>query len=135
MPDDNAQPRNFKMTTTLDTTTEAYILPHNQQSAAMWSAGGEKYDRISRQIADAIEHCVDRLDPQPHEKILDVATGTGWTARRVQSRGAVVTGVDLGEDVIRAARRLDPRDELQLLPHQGSHGAVRVLPLVPAAAR
>ena len=61
------------------------ILQHNQASARVWSAGGPAYDRISRQIADALEHAVDRLDPKPGERILDVATGTGWTARRIAS--------------------------------------------------
>ena len=40
-----------------------------------------RYNEISRGIADSIEHCVLRLDPQPGEKILDLATGTGWTWR------------------------------------------------------
>jgi SAM-dependent methyltransferase len=62
--------------------------------------------RILGQIADAIEHAVDRLDPQPGERILDVATGTGWGARRVAERGARVTAVDFGSEVIEAAREL-----------------------------
>lgn len=82
------------------------ILPHNRSSARAWGAGGRAYDRISRQIADALEHAVDRLDPRPGEKILDVATGTGWTARRTAARGALVTGVDIGEEVITTAQEL-----------------------------
>ena len=58
------------------------IKQHNETAAARWSAGGAAYDRISRQIADLIEHCVDRLDPRPGERILDLATGTGWTDRK-----------------------------------------------------
>jgi len=88
------------------------ILLHNHEAARTWSSGGAGYDRVSHGIADAIEHCVDRLDPRPGEKILDVATGTGWTARRIAARGAAVTGVDFGEDVIEAARELDPHDEI-----------------------
>jgi SAM-dependent methyltransferase len=84
------------------------ILPHNRTSASSWGAGGQAYDRISRQIADAIEHVVDRLDPQPGEKILDVGTGTGWNARRMAARGAFVTGIDIGGEVIAAARDLSP---------------------------
>lgn len=30
------------------------IVPENEEAARTWSAGGEAYDRISRQIADAI---------------------------------------------------------------------------------
>lgn len=80
------------------------IQPQNVKLAATWNAGGQEYDRISQTIADSIEHCVTRLAPRPGERVLDVATGTGWTARRVAARGAAVTGVDLGEDLIAAAK-------------------------------
>jgi len=80
------------------------VLPHNERPASVWSAGGNDYDEISRGIADAIEHCVFRLNPQPGERILDLATGTGWTSRRVARRGAVVTGVDIAADLLASAR-------------------------------
>ena len=86
--------------------TTPAVLPTNIQAARTWGAGGEKYDQVSRGIADAIEHAVDALDPQPDERVLDVATGTGWAARRIAQRGAIVTGVDLGEEVIEAAKQL-----------------------------
>ncbi|MBW2629103.1 MAG: class I SAM-dependent methyltransferase [Deltaproteobacteria bacterium] len=86
--------------------TQPAVLPTNIQDARTWGAGGEKYDQVSRGIADAIDHAVDALDPQPGEHILDVATGTGWAARRIAQRGATVTGVDLGEEVIEAAKAL-----------------------------
>lgn len=84
------------------------IQSHNEGPAARWSAGGASYDRISRQIADLIEHCVDRLDPRPGERILDLATGTGWTARRIHGRGARVVGGDIAAGLLDAARRLSP---------------------------
>lgn len=83
---------------------EASIQTHNQRPAAVWSSGGPDYDRISRGIADSIEHCVTRLDPQPGERILDLATGTGWTSRQVALRGAKVIGVDIADDLIAAAK-------------------------------
>jgi SAM-dependent methyltransferase len=83
--------------------TEA-VQPHNLKLAATWNAGGKHYDRISQTIADAIEHCIIRLQPRPGERILDVATGTGLAARRVAVRGAMVTGIDLGADLIEAAK-------------------------------
>lgn len=86
--------------------TDSAVLPSNLGAARTWGAGGETYDLVSRGIADAIAHAVDRLDPQPEEKILDVATGTGWAARLIAERGAAVTGVDLGTEVIEAARML-----------------------------
>ncbi len=84
------------------------IRPHNERAAQTWGSGGSAYDRVSETIADALEHVVTRLAPQPGERCLDVATGTGWTARRIAARGAKVIGVDLGAGVIEAAKRLAP---------------------------
>jgi hypothetical protein len=71
----------------------ASIQPHNERPAAVWSSGGADYDQISRGIADSIEHCVLRLDPNSGERILDLATGR-WTCGR--SPGEItVTGVTL----------------------------------------
>jgi SAM-dependent methyltransferase len=82
------------------------VLASNARAARTWGAGGHKYDEISRGIADAIEHAVDALDPQPGERILDIGTGTGWAARSLAARGAIVTGIDIGAEVIEAARAL-----------------------------
>ncbi len=84
--------------------TSQAIQPHNIKAAATWNVGGQQYDRISQTIADSIEHCVIRLAPKSGDHVLDVATGTGWTARRVAARGATVIGIDLGADLIEAAR-------------------------------
>jgi SAM-dependent methyltransferase len=75
---------------------------------ASWSSGGRDYERISKMSADAIGHVVQRIMPQPGEWILDVATGTGWTARLIAASGAQVTGIDIGDGVIEAARALAP---------------------------
>jgi SAM-dependent methyltransferase len=85
-------------------TVAAAIEPHNAKPAAVWSSGGTRYDQVSRGIADSIEHCVLRLDPQPGERVLDLATGTGWTSRLVAKRGATVVGADIADDLIAGAR-------------------------------
>ena len=85
-------------------TMNSTIQAHNERPAAVWSAGGKDYDQISRGIADSIEHCVLRLNPQPGERILDLSTGTGWTSRVVARRGATVTGADIASDLLDAAR-------------------------------
>jgi SAM-dependent methyltransferase len=85
-------------------TLNAKIQQHNERPAAVWSSGGKDYDQISRGIADSIEHCVMRLDPQPGEHILDLSTGTGWTSRLVARRGATVIGADIASDLLDAAR-------------------------------
>lgn len=80
------------------------IQPHNERAAATWGAGGADYDGISRTIADSIDHCVLRLGLGPGDRVLDLATGTGWTARVAAARGAKVVGVDIGADLIEAAK-------------------------------
>jgi SAM-dependent methyltransferase len=84
--------------------TGGTVQPHNERPAAVWSAGGEGYDQVSRGIADSIEHCVLRLNPQPGERVLDLSTGTGWTSRVVARRGALVTGVDIASGLLEVAR-------------------------------
>lgn len=90
------------------------VEPHNMKSAAVWNSGGGRYEDISRSIADSIEHCVLRLNPQPGEKILDLATGTGWTSRLVARRGAEVTGVDIGADLIAFAKERAATEGLKI---------------------
>ena len=85
------------------------VRPHNQQSAVVWGTGGRDCDKISEHTSDAIEHLVRRVLLQPGERFLDIATGTGWTARpRLAAHGADVIGVDLGASVIEAAKTLAP---------------------------
>ena len=93
---------------------EPSIQPHNKKAAGVWNSGGGQYEEISRGIADSIEHCVMRLAPQPGERILDLATGTGWTSRVVARRGAKVVGVDLGPDLIAAASARAQEEKLDI---------------------
>src|SRR4051812_3314895 len=90
------------------------IEPHNERPAKVWSSGGSNYDAVSRGIADSIEHCVLRLNPQRNERILDLATGTGWTSRVVARRGAVVTGVDIATALLEAAERQAAAEQLPI---------------------
>lgn len=90
------------------------IQAHNQKAAATWGSGGSDYDKISESIADSIEHMLNRLWVQPGERVLDLATGTGWTARRLAQKGAEVTGVDIGDGVIAAAKDLARQTNLAI---------------------
>ena len=101
------------------------IQAHNERAAAVWSAGGKDYDSISRGIADAIEHAVFRLNPQPGERILDLSTGTGWTSRLVARRGAIVTGVDIASGLLDAARE---KAQVEMLPIDYRLGDAEDLP-------
>jgi SAM-dependent methyltransferase len=84
------------------------VLSHNERAAATWGSGGRDYDRVSEGVSEALAHLVNRVGPQQGERFLDVATGTGWTARLLSSRGATVIGVDIGAGVIEAAKALAP---------------------------
>jgi ubiquinone/menaquinone biosynthesis C-methylase UbiE len=95
------------------------IQPHNERPAKVWSSGGGDYDAISRGIADSLEHAVMRLNPRPGEKVLDLATGTGWTSRLVARRGATVTGVDIATGLLDAAERQASADGLSIRYLQG----------------
>lgn len=94
------------------------VLAHHRAAALMWGQGGSGYDDISYGLSDALAHTAQRLSARPDEQILDVATGTGWTARNVARAGARVTGVDISSELLSAAQRLSdhvrPRIEFQL---------------------
>lgn len=90
------------------------IQPDNVKPAMNWGSAGRAYEKFSEHFGDAICHCIDCLDPQPGERVLDVATGTGWAARRIAARGAEVHGIDFSKDLIDAARALAAEAELSI---------------------
>jgi len=93
-------------TTATATPERGAALPHNAQSAATWTLGGRDYDWISFGVSDALAHGAQRLAPGSGERILDVATGTGWSARNMALAGARTTGVDIAPDLLEAAGEL-----------------------------
>jgi ubiquinone/menaquinone biosynthesis C-methylase UbiE len=72
-----------------------------QRQSVMWGTG--PYQRVTETISDIHELVVERLDPQPGERWLDLACGTGAVAERAAARGAAVTGVDLAPALIKTA--------------------------------
>jgi SAM-dependent methyltransferase len=92
----------------------AAVLPHNERAAATWGSGGRDYEPVSEGVLDALLHLVNRIVPQQDERFLDVATGTGRTARLLSSFGATVTGVDIGTGVIEAAKMLAPEIDFRV---------------------
>jgi SAM-dependent methyltransferase len=99
-----------------DTKAPAGVLPHNTRAQSVWNAPGGRYDAISRSIADAIEHAVERLQPRPGERVLDLATGTGWASRIIANRfpGARVEGVDIADEMLAYARETAARQQLAI---------------------
>ena len=82
--------------------------------SSVWGKAGSSYEEFSEHFSEAIQHCVQLIDPGPGEKVLDVATGTGWAARLAARRESEVTGVDFSEKLIIAARELAGRDGLSI---------------------
>ena len=74
------------------------------RQSVMWGNG--PYERITNTIRDIHVLVVERLDPQPGEKVLDAATGTGAVAFLAAERGADVVGMDLAPVLIDTAREL-----------------------------
>lgn len=56
------------------------VKTHNAKFAALWNAASREYERVNQGIADSIDPCIACLQPKSGERVLDVTTGTGWTA-------------------------------------------------------
>jgi ubiquinone/menaquinone biosynthesis C-methylase UbiE len=78
------------------------VQAHNLKAQSVWNSAGGRYDQISHSIADAIEHAIERLEPKAAERILDLATGTGWGSRALAQRspGVKVTGADIADEML-----------------------------------
>ena len=72
-----------------------------QRQSVVWGTG--PYQNVTETLADIHELVVERLDPQPGERWLDIATGTGAVAELAARRGAAVTGIDLAPALIETA--------------------------------
>ncbi len=105
-------------------TEETAVREHNTVPSATWSSAGRAYDEVSRGIADAIDHCIGRLAPKSGDLILDVATGTGWTARRIAERDIHVTAMDFAPDVLSAAKEIAAARNLDIKFEQGDAEAM-----------
>lgn len=84
------------------------------RAATTWGVAGSNYEGFSAHFADALSHCVQRLAPRAGEAVLDVATGTGWTARLAAARGASVTGLDFSEELVASAREIAEQQALDI---------------------
>jgi ubiquinone/menaquinone biosynthesis C-methylase UbiE len=70
-----------------------------------------------------VEMILDRLQPRPGERLLDIACGTGVVARRAFARmGGVgqIVGIDLSDEMLAVARTAEPRVDWR----QGDAGAL-----------
>ena len=68
-----------------------------------WEAGD--FSQIAKHIESAAEEFVGRLNIQPGMKVLDVACGNGNLAVAAARRGADVTGIDIADNLVEAAKK------------------------------
>src|ERR687895_1120626 len=73
-----------------------------QRQSVMWGNG--PYQRITETLGDIHDLVVERLDPQPGERWLDLACGTGAVAERACRAGASVVGIDLAPVLVETAQ-------------------------------
>lgn len=66
----------------------------------------ERYARTARFVAEYGASVLERLDPQPGERILDVGCGDGALTIEIERAGASVVGVDASDEQIGAAKAL-----------------------------
>jgi len=78
----------------------------------MWSLG--EYEELARRFAPIHDRLVAKLDPQPGERWLDLATGTGAVAVRAAAAGADVVGVDIAPRMLEIARSKTPEIRFEL---------------------
>jgi cyclopropane fatty-acyl-phospholipid synthase-like methyltransferase len=106
---------------------------------AEWWGEGD-YELRERAYAPIHERLIERLDPQPGERVLDVACGLGAIAARAARAGAEVTAIDLAP--VAAFRRrqlrrrgLELRRDLRARPAPRRRRALARLPLAPGSDR
>jgi ubiquinone/menaquinone biosynthesis C-methylase UbiE len=73
-----------------------------QRQAVLWGAG--PYHGVTETIADIHQAVLERLEPQPGQRLLDLACGTGAVAELAATAGAEVVGVDIAPALIEQAR-------------------------------
>jgi SAM-dependent methyltransferase len=73
-----------------------------QRHAVVWGSG--PYQGITETITDIHQTVIERLDPKPGERLVDLACGTGAAAERAAATGAEVVGVDIAPALIEQAK-------------------------------
>lgn len=68
-----------------------------------WEAGD--FAEVAKNIETVAEDFVNRLDIKPGMKVLDVACGSGNLAVIAAEKGADVTGIDIADNLIEAAKK------------------------------
>ncbi|HET6285075.1 MAG TPA: methyltransferase domain-containing protein [Polyangia bacterium] len=78
----------------------------------IWDA--QLYEQQAKFVHQRAADLVSLLAPQPGERILDLAAGTGELTAAIAAAGAEVVGVDVSEAMVAAARRTFPALEFMV---------------------
>lgn len=100
-----------------------------EHALELFSGLPSRYDRVGAVMSFGQDPrwrraMIDAVDPQPGQRVLDVATGTGMVALALAARGAQVVGLDQSADMLGEARaKLDRacaevRDRVQFVEGQ-----------------
>jgi SAM-dependent methyltransferase len=73
-----------------------------QRHATVWGAG--PYQGVTETITDLHRLVIERLKPQPGQRLLDLACGTGAVAELAATTGAEVVGIDIAPALIDQAK-------------------------------
>lgn len=81
----------------------------NEETRNAWDANASYWDEKMGEGNDFVDllqwpAILRLLDPQPGQRILDIATGNGLTARRLASLGATVVAFDFSAELIKLAK-------------------------------
>ena len=74
------------------------------RQSVMWGSG--PFERVAETIREVHEVVLETVDPQPAERLLDAATGTGAVAFLAAEREADVVGMDFAPALVETARRV-----------------------------
>jgi ubiquinone/menaquinone biosynthesis C-methylase UbiE len=85
-----------------------------EEELAGWDAKAGNYDGFAGQITAHIAPVLlDAARVAARTRVLDVASGPGYTAGAAAARGARVTGIDFAPSMLREARRNHPGIEFR----------------------
>jgi demethylmenaquinone methyltransferase/2-methoxy-6-polyprenyl-1,4-benzoquinol methylase len=85
------------------------VSPRKRQALELFEGLPSRYDRTGARMSFGQDPrwrraLVDVADPQPGQRVLDVATGTGMVALALAQRGCAVVGLDQNAQMLAAAR-------------------------------
>jgi len=86
----------------------------------VWDRAAASYEQAFRkQTENLVAGLLAALDLKSGERLLDIATGSGFVAAAAADAGVVATGVDISPEMIRQAKRLHPGIDFEVADAAG----------------